>query len=506
MSKAFVLILAVMLTAALPAAHALTDGDVSVTASVLPQTLPGAGSVTLTVTASCSYNAPYPLENVRVLRGDAELCRLGLIYPGGSQTRQADLTVSAPELGREIALQLAWEENGEARTAGFSVTVGTDDTPPEVAFSRTLPAQVARMNEDVLITYEVRNTGVIDITGLSITDGAAEPVGTLERLSPGSEVWKTVVTHRMTGDFTSQPALTYTAGGRTYSTTLDPVPVALAVTGLTAVLEVDRTHAAPGETVSLLCTITNTGNTDLSRVTVFGGDREPLYTATNLQTGASCVYVHEITASETAQYAFDVWGRDSYGAETSCSTEPVTLTVEDAGQPVPMQVTAQCDRRHLDAPGEVRVRLTVANLGEQPLSNVQLIDQDGRILETFDTLAPGSHTLDCTVAMSAGKVLYFKLSLLMSDGTHREVISEPVEITVDAARPTPQPTGTTVITDASALPETTSAPAGAGGALTRELKPILVAVALLAAAVAVLLVLMQRDRERGRAERFRRRR
>jgi hypothetical protein len=103
-------------------------------------------------------------------------------------------------------------------------------------------------------------------------------------------------------------------------------------------------------------------------------------------------------------------------------------------------------------------------------------------------------------------VLYFKLSLLMSDGTHREVISEPVEITVDAARPTPQPTGTTVITDASALPETTSAPAGAGGALTRELKPILVAVALLAAAVAVLLVLMQRDRERGRAERFRRRR
>ena len=172
-----------------------------------------------------------------------------------------------------------------------------------------------------------------------------------------------------------------------------------------------------------------------------------------------------------------------------------------------MQITAQCDRRHLEsAGGSARVRLTVANLGEQPLSGVQLIDQDGRILETFDTLAPGSQSLDCMVAVSAGKALYFKLSLRMPDGSVREVASEPMEITVDAIRPTPQSTGTTVITDASALPGTTSAPAGAGGALPREFRPILIAAALVAAAVAVLLVLMQRDRERGRADRFSRRR
>jgi len=110
------------------------------------------------------------------------------------------------------------------------------------------------------------------------------------------------------------------------------------------------------------------------------------------------------------------------------------------------------------------------------------------------------------VAVSAGKALYFKLSLRMPDGSVREVASEPMEITVDAVRPTPQSTGTTVITDASALPGTTSAPAGAGGALPREFRPILIAAALVAAAVAVLLVLMQRDRERGRADRFSRRR
>lgn len=497
-----------LITALSGAAGALAAENVLITASVSPQTLSGAGEVTLRVTVANSYNAPYSMEDVLVLRGEATLCRMGDIVPADSRTRQAALPVAAEELGREIVLTLSWSENGAAQTQDFSVTVGGDGARPEVEFTRSLPVRVARTGDDVLITYAVRNTGVIDVTDLTITDGQAGTVGSRGVLAAGGDAWETVVSHRMDGDFTSAPTLTYTAGSSVYSTALDPVTVETAVTSLSAALEVDQTHVTAGTAVTLMCTVTNTGNTDLATVTVSCGTMGQLDTITNLAAGASRVFIRQITASETASYFFTVAGRDGAGGTAETATNPVTVTALETPSEISMSIEAWADRRELERAGDVRIELAIANTGTAPLTNVQVIDQDGLIIGTFDTLPVGRQTINHTAHVGADKVFLFKMSLLMDDGTVREVASQPIEVTVREPDPTPASTGITVVTGVTADPGTT-APASGGSGLTpvsAELRAILAAIALIAAAIAVLVALMVRDRERGRAGRSRRRR
>lgn len=362
--------------------------------------------------------------------------------------------------------------------------------------------------DEVPYTFTIRNTGTVNISGITLVDpllGGPVDCAALEglALTPGAEVECGPVPHRLTQAEVDAGTVhnTATAAGTSVVGDVDgtaTADVALVGTDRLALLKSaaaivdangnDRTDA--GDTIAYTFTVTNTGTTTLTGVSV----ADPRLTgdivcdATKLVPGASTLCAGapavltqgEIDAGEITNTA-SATGTGT--GDEPPTTEDTVVTPIEAQPAIALTKTGgdYADvngNGRIDAGDSVAFRFTVANTGARTLDDVVIHDPllGGAVACRVPALAPGA-SADC------GPIPY---TLTASDAAAGKVVNVATvsgvagAVTVTAAA--------TATVDLHLLATTGGVVTGMGWAL-----------ALLAVGGLALLVARVRRRERVRA-------
>ena len=487
-----VIVSLVLILAVLPPTGAQAAADVSiVSTSVNPTSLSGAGEVTLNVGVKVAENSADKATGVYVARDGERLSDVYDIDAGDEQTISCTLPVSASDLGNSISLRLLWDGGG---SLSFSVKVnGEASVEPQVSFSRSFSQSTAAKGAEVTISYKISNTGSVPITDIVVTDAKAGDVTlTYSKLNPGKSKTLTYK-HTMDADLTSEPKLTYEANGKTYTKSLSAKTVSLSTADVDVVLEASQSEVASGDEITLSCSITNTGNSNLKNIKVsdetLGSD---LFTSSSLKTGIRKEFTKSVTLTETTKFRFVVTAEDADGNTYTFRSNSETVKVSGSEETAPateygLEILATSDTLQLTQAGDVNFTITVNNKSDAAVAGVKVVDQDGLVIKEFDILPVGENPFVYRASVTQTKQFNFYAVVEGEDGEYR-VASGPVEITVtDGAAASP-----TASIEPS--PSATQVTGGNNGSLGSLMVALLIVGFLIVITVIVLVAMIVKDK------------
>lgn len=498
---------AVLITVlALPTTLALADGYVTVSSSVTPAALSGDGNVTLNVTVTNSADNPNSMKDVKVQRNGVTVLSYddtNGIQPSAIVTLTGPLKVTAAELGQQIPLTLTWTENGVAQPAlTTSVTVASNATAqPSVDFTRTLSDTTAVAGDTVTLTYSLKNTGAVDLTNVKIEDSGVSGMSkTYSTVAAGSSV---EFSYDMTinADFTSTPKLTYTANGQNYTKTLPDKTVQLTQAQLDAVLDISPDTVASGGEVTLLCTLTNSGNVQLNNIVVSDDTLgSKLYTLSKLAPGAKKSFSKTLTLTETTSFQYTIKAKDANGHDVSFQSNKANATVQsDQTQNLNLEILANCNTLQLTEPGNVSFDISVTNKGDTAVNNVKITDQDGNPITVIDSLPPGTKSIPPYKTVVNETTVFSFTAAVDGDNGEYKVSSGPVQVNVvqPTASETPSVAPTDDLSTASADATDVAAPAASSGRLGTLLLLLGIVGVLIVITAVALVVMIIKERRRS---------
>jgi uncharacterized repeat protein (TIGR01451 family) len=488
-----------LLSAVFPGtALAADDGVTLSNIRVNPSSLPGAGTVSVTVHVAVEANRnDGGIDNVRVAGPGVASDTVQEISIGGETDLRFLLAVQASQLGSAIQLTLVWD--GANPGVPFEVTVASSvATEPQVSFTRTVDKTSVAKGDPVTLVYDIENTGAVDITNIAVTDEGI-PGMTLTRSSlkaGGSAALTRTVTPE--ADFTSSPKLTYTANGKTYTAACAALTVPLKTLELDALLEASPQSIASGGEVTLLCTLTNTGNVKLTNVTI--SDKtlgSKLFPAATLDRGTSKQFSRKVSLTKTTTFQYEVAAKDESGNAVTFKSNALEVAVSPAGGQYDVTVSAVPDVLQLPQPGRVNFNITVRNNGAGEVANVTVTDQNGEVVRQFEKLAAGESSFAYSKDIAATTQFNFCLSAPGDGGTTYQVYSGPIEVVVAGS-----PAAATVQATPSATPEGTvsagATPGASAGRMGTLLTALLVVGFLIIVTIFVLVAMIMADkRKRG---------
>ncbi|MFV0257111.1 MAG: DUF5979 domain-containing protein, partial [Acidimicrobiales bacterium] len=290
---------------------------------------------------------------------------------------------------------------GVGQTA--TVTVTNTRLHPQLTIDKTTNGAddggMIPVGSEVTWTYVVTNTGDVTASDVTVSDNQLDP-GAIScvdadgsafdgTLAPGESITCTATGIATAGAYTNTGTVTGTdplgdavgpvtddSGYFGSEPSIDLVKTAGVNTG-------DDDYADAGETITYTFTVTNTGNVDLSGVSVtdplFGTD--PACTIGDLAAGATDTCTADYTLTQA-----DVDAGSVHNAALATGTPPVGPDVTDPGEvttPLPTNPALGLDKRgNLDlgddgvaTPGDViTYTFTVTNTGNVTLTNVVVTD------------------------------------------------------------------------------------------------------------------------------------
>ena len=156
--------------------------------AIKPESIVAPGDVTMTFTLVNPTDRP--VQNVSLSSADGLLSEpIGQIGPGETQTLVRPHTVTQEELDAgEIAYTLSHDPadpEGEKISYSLNVPIAKGEAQPGVDFTRQVSSDYVARGGLVTVTYKVRNTGNVALTGLRIRDTLGDFTGRLEQLNVG---------------------------------------------------------------------------------------------------------------------------------------------------------------------------------------------------------------------------------------------------------------------------------------------------------------------------------
>ncbi|ASS65385.1 MULTISPECIES: SdrD B-like domain-containing protein [unclassified Paenibacillus] len=277
-----------------------------------------------------------------------------------------------------------------------SQTVQDDDSAalivllPSFTVTKTVDQALVNPGDTVLFTIRVSNTGSIPLTDLAIVDPLLSLNTIIPLLDPGATVIETVpfvvplnaaAGSAIANVVTATPAETGPQQGATTIIVNEVPAITLAKTANAA-------NALPGETITYTLTVSNTGNVDLTNVTV----TDPLL-------GFSTV-IPSLAVSQSLTFAppFTVPLGTPVGTlitnvstAVSDQTEPADAAASVLIDPLTPALTVVKTPSSLTAaPGDtITYSIAVTNTGAVPLTNVFLSDPSLGISQDIGTLDIG---------------------------------------------------------------------------------------------------------------------
>ncbi|MDD6051808.1 MAG: hypothetical protein PUC00_11170, partial [Clostridiales bacterium] len=301
-----------------------------------------------------------------------------------------------------------------------------------------------------------------DVTDVVIKESTtiAKSNGKIALVKAGEKETYTFTVTMAKKDLTSSAAISYKAGGKTYSETLPAQKIKYGDVKLNATLTADKKGGLIGDTIKLTLTLKNTGKTNYENITVTDPTLGTLFTGLTVEAGKSITQEKEVTISKSVSYQFTVTG-DASGATVETATDPVSITAVDPGKAVALTVTAEADKPTIYIlPDVVKFTVKVANNSEVDAAGVT-VSASGVDLYTFESIPAGqtrSFVRDIRVEMAGN--FRFDARVKNQLGEDDVFYSELVRIAhaTPTAAPTMVPIPMPVVPELEKLPTTDGLP------------------------------------------------
>ena len=319
-----------------------------------------------------------------------------------SWTGKWHVTQAELEAGR-ITFKMKYtiiNENGEPenKTKNFSKKITYMGGVASVEVNRAISPTTAGQGMEVSITYDVVNTGTLDITDVVITEdrSISRTAGKIPVIKAGEKGTYTFKVTMGKKDLTSKATISYKADGREYSVLKEATTVKYGEMNLSASLSADKKGGLTGDTVKLTLRLKNSGDEDYQNVVVSDPTLGDLFTDATVPAHETVTLEQDLAITETTDYQFTVTAQDASGAEVQTTTERVTVTAIEPSQVVSLSVEARADREVIyELPGIVHFTVAVTNnataeerrtlRGSHTLTAVRSADSSGA--------PPGLHSL-----------------------------------------------------------------------------------------------------------------
>lgn len=333
------------------------------------------------------------------------------------------------------------------KTYNFSHPLTYTGAVTSVEINRTITPTTARKGQTVSVTYDVINTGNVDITDVSIKEdkSISSKSGTIASVPAGEKGSYSFTVTMGTKDLTSQATITYKAGGKTQTEKKDAATIKYGEVKLTAALSASKKGGVPGDTVKLTLTLKNTGSADYQNVTVTDAVLGELFTGQTVPAGQTVTLEKDITITDSADYQFTVTGQDASGENVETATDRVSVTAVDPAKQVVLQVEASADRETVyTLPGTVKFRVTVTNVSAVDVSDVTVY-ASGVQLYSFPSILAGE-SRDFTRDVSVSMAGQYRFDARVKNQLNETETFESNIIYIAFAQPTPEPTDAPIVT------------------------------------------------------------
>lgn len=333
------------------------------------------------------------------------------------------------------------------KTYNFSHPLTYTGAVTSVEINRTITPTTARKGQTVSVTYDIINTGNVDITDVSIKEdkSISSKSGTIASVPAGEKGSYSFSVTMGTKDLTSQATITYKAGGKTQTEKKDAATIKYGEVKLTAALSASKKGGVPGDTVKLTLTLKNTGSADYQNVTVTDAVLGELFTGQTVPAGKTVTLEKDITITDSADYQFTVTGQDASGENVETATDRVSVTAVDPAKQVVLQVEASADRETVyTLPGTVKFRVTVTNVSAVDVSDVAVY-ASGVQLYSFPSILAGE-SRDFTRDVSVSMAGQYRFDAKVKNQLNETETFESNIIHIAFAQPTPEPTDAPIVT------------------------------------------------------------
>ena len=313
--------------------------------------------------------------------------------------------------------------------------------------TRVIVPTTAGKGQQVSITYDVVNTGNVDITDVTISEQSAisSKKGVIGTIKAGSKGTYTFTFTMGSKSVTSKPTITYKADGQSYTITKDAATINYGEIKLSAKLSADKKGGLIGETVLLTLVLRNTGKEDFENVTVTDSLLGELFSGETVRAGESLTLEKAVPIDRTADYQFIITAVDTAGSSVEVASDRVSVTAIEPGQVVSLDVNLTADRDVVYIlPSTVRFYVSVTNNSGSDLRNVTVTSGE-LTLYTFPTLLAGetrSFQRDVQIEM-AGR---FQLQANVRNQLNETQTFSSNVLPIVYTAPTPVPTEAPIVT------------------------------------------------------------
>ena len=372
---------------------------------------------------------------------------------GQSQSWTGTWEITENELNRgRLTFALRWYEYNDAGEIGqrgvdFSKSIIYVEAEPSVEVNRYITPSMAREGQEVSVTYEVINTGTVDISNVTIRENAdiSKTSGIIQTVAAGERASHTFTVKMGKKDLTSSATISYRAGNSTGTLSKEEAVIKYGDIKLTASLKADKKGGVAGDTVKFTLTLKNTGKADYQNVTVSDGILGELFTGTAVPAGQTVTLEKEITITGTESYQFIISGQDDSGASIETATESVTVVEIDPSQAIVLTVEASADRDTVyELPGVVKITVKVTNNSQKEVKKVSVAA--GTVtLHSFDSLQPGQ-TREFIRDVNISTAGQFRFDASVKDELEETQTFSSNILQIMYAQPTQQPTDAPIVT------------------------------------------------------------
>ena len=342
-----------------------------------------------------------------------------------------------------------YNEAGElvSKSRNFSKEITYTGGVASIEVNRTITPTTAGKGQEVSITYDIVNTGTLDVTDVTITENASisSAKGIIEKVAAGEKGSYTFKVTMGTKDLTSQANISYRAAGKTETATKEAATIKYGEIKLKATLSADKKGGTPGDTVKLTLKLANSGKTDYTNISVSDATLGLVFSGETAAAGKTTTLEKEVTIDETIDYQFTVIATDSNDSEIETASNRLTVTSVPADQAISLNVFAEADRDTVYSPNEfVHFKVSVTNNSTVDVSDVS-VSASGVTLYTFPSILSGE-TRDFTrdVIISMGGKFQFVASV--ANQLKETVSFESNILTIGEATPTAVPTSVPIVT------------------------------------------------------------
>ena len=279
----------------------------------------------------------------------------------------------------------------EAKKSHFSKAINYSGGVVSLEVNRVITPTTAGKGSKVTVTYELINTGTVEITDVVITEQKAisSKPGTIASIKAGEKASHTFTVTMNKKNLTSKASITYKANGESYTAAKEAATIKYGEMYLKATLTADKKGGTSGDTVKLTLTLKNSGKSSYKNLVVTDPTLGQVFTVEEVEAGKTVTLEKDITITESMDLQFTVKGEDSTGEAIETATERVTLTVINNDQLVDLHVEATVESSTVYTfPSIVKFRVYVTNNSTVDVTNVS-VSASGLTLYTFPSILSG---------------------------------------------------------------------------------------------------------------------